>query len=76
MQTQTKWLLEDLKANKDAKFKVVVFHQPFWTNVVKEKGNPELVEYWKSIFEKMVLMLFSMDTIMLMNIFQIMVSII
>ncbi len=52
MQTQTKWLLEDLKANKDAKFKVVVFHQPFWTNVVKEKGNPELVEYWKSIFEK------------------------
>ncbi len=52
MQEQTDWLVKDLKANKDAKFKVVIFHQPFWTNTTSETGNPELVKYWKDVFEK------------------------
>ncbi len=52
MQEQTNWLIKDLKANKNAKFKVVIFHQPFWTNTTSETGNPELVKYWKDVFEK------------------------
>ncbi len=52
MKVQTDWLVKDLQAAKSAKFKVVVFHQPFWTNVVKEEGNPDLAAYWKSVFEK------------------------
>ncbi len=52
MEAQTKWLINDLKVNKDAKFKVVIFHQPFWTNTTSETGNPQLITYWKSVFEK------------------------
>ncbi len=52
MQKQTDWLVKDLKANQNAKFKIVIFHQPFWTNTTDETGNPELVKYWKSVFEK------------------------
>ncbi len=52
MEEQTQWLIKDLKENANAKFKIVLFHQPFWTNTVGEDGNPELVKYWKSIFEK------------------------
>ena len=52
MKQQTQWLVNDLKAHSNAKFKVVVFHQPFWTNVVKEKGNPDLAGYWKKVFEQ------------------------
>ncbi|GEM_PF-895995 len=52
MQEQTEWLVKDLKANKDARFKLVFFHQPFWTNTTSETGNPELIKYWKSVFEK------------------------
>ncbi len=52
MQKQTDWLINDLKANKNAEFKVVIFHQPFWTNTTGETGNPELVKYWKDVFEK------------------------
>ncbi len=52
MQEQTNWLVKDLKANENAKFKIVLFHQPFWTNTTDETGNPELVKYWKDVFEK------------------------
>ncbi len=51
MKVQTDWLVKDLQSARNTKFKVVVFHQPFWTNVVKEKGNPDLASYWKKIFE-------------------------
>lgn len=52
MQKQTAWLTKDLEANNNAKFKVVLFHQPFWTNTISETGNPDLIKYWKNIFEK------------------------
>ncbi len=52
MKEQTEWLVNDLKKHANAMFKIVLFHQPFWTNTVGEDGNPELIKYWKAIFEK------------------------
>ncbi len=54
MKKETEWLEKDLKANKDAKWKFVFFHEPFWTNCVEYGTEPvsPTIKYWKSLFEK------------------------
>ncbi len=54
MEEETKWLEKDLEAHKDAKWKFVFFHEPFWTNCTEYGAVPEspTVKYWKPLFEK------------------------
>ena len=54
MKEQTEWLIRDLEAHKDAKFKFVFYHEPFWTNCIEygEEGVSPTIDWWKPIFEK------------------------
>ncbi len=54
MEKETEWLIKDLEANRDKKFKFVFFHEPFWTNCAEygEEDVSTTIEYWKTIFEK------------------------
>lgn len=54
MEKETQWLINDLEKNKDAKWKFVFFHEPFWTNCTEYGVEPvsPTVDYWKPVFEK------------------------
>ena len=53
MEEQTRWLISDLKRNRDKKFKIVFFHHPFYTNTPNDEPILGILEEkWRWIFEK------------------------
>lgn len=48
---QTKWLIEDLKANKDAQWKIVFFHHPLF-RCHPTRGIEEQRWVWQEVFEE------------------------
>ncbi|AEX85694.1 hypothetical protein XO10_06355 [Marinitoga sp. 1135] len=54
MERETQWLINDLEKHKDAKWKFVFFHEPFWTNCTEYGKDPvsPTIDYWKPVFEK------------------------
>ncbi len=50
---ETEWLEKDLKGNTNAKWKIVVFHHPFYSKSSYQKRTGlELARYWEPLFKK------------------------
>lgn len=47
---QTNWLVDDLKQNQDARWRIAIYHKPIRPHVAKKKEGSNTYKYWAPAF--------------------------